>query len=180
MQSDFAANSTTELTARPGISRVATRLIARYQTLVRYAVIGSFGYVVYVGLLALMYDLALVPILPAKGSDIDLGVVTHGDSLFLLTTLVGTQASIVAVFAGHSHWTFASHETQGKSAWRRFLQFEARALVSTLGILTLTVNVAVLSGLHHYVAVPLSIATTFTWNWFWDSKVIWRRNGASS
>jgi len=149
-------------------------LFSRYHQLIRYGLVGSLGYIIYVGLLALMYDLALVPFFPGKGESIDLLIFTHSDSLFLITTLIGTQASICAVFMGHSLWTFAD-VSNGKPLWLRFAQFEARALVSTLGILTLTVNAAVLAGVQHYVAVALSVVVTFTWNWLWDSKVVWRK-----
>jgi hypothetical protein len=36
---------------------------------------------------------------------------------------------------------------------------------------------AVLSGVHHFLALPMGIAATFTWNWLWDSKLIWRKDG---
>jgi putative flippase GtrA len=164
--------------ARTGALARIRELFARYRKLIRYGLVGSIGYIIYVGLLALMYDLALVPFLPGKGASVHLLVFTHSDSLFLITTLIGTQASIFAVFAGHTLWTF-SDAGSGKPLWLRFGQFEARALVSTLGILTLTVNAAVLAGVQHYVAVALSIVVTFTWNWLWDSKVVWRKDNRS-
>lgn len=153
-------------------------LFGRHHKLIRYGLVGSLGYIIYIGLLALMYDLALVPFLPGKGDSVDLLIVTHKDSLFLITTLIGTQASICGVFAGHSLWTFAEGSS-GKPFWLRFAQFETRALVSTLGILTLTVNAAVLLGVQHYVAVALSVVVTFTWNWLWDSRVVWRKENKS-
>lgn len=154
------------------------RLYDRYHKLLRYGLVGSLGYVIYVGLLELMYDLTLLPFFPGKDESVDLIVFTHSDSLFLITTLIGTQASICAVFAGHSLWTF-SDVSGSKPLWLRFAQFEARALVSTLGILTVTVNAAVLAGVHHFAAVCISIILTFTWNWLWDSKVVWRKDKRS-
>lgn len=157
------------------IARRLSGLHQRFGTLIRYALVGSVGYVVYLGLLTVMYDLALLPFLPAKEQSVNLLLFTHKDSLFLLTTLIASQASIVAVFAGHSQWTFTDSPASAKPLWLRFAQFEARALVSTLGILTVSVNVAVLAGLHHYLALPIGLVATFTWNWLWDSKVIWRK-----
>ncbi|MEO8457778.1 MAG: GtrA family protein [Chloroflexota bacterium] len=158
-----------------GLTGRLSDLYSRHRGLIRYALVGSIGYVIYIAALALMYDLELVPLLPARHSSVDLLLFTHNDSLLLITTLLATEASIVAVFIGHSLWTFAD-VTEHKPLWQRFAQFEARALVSTLGILTLTVNAAVLAGVQHYVAVGLSIVVTFTWNWFWDSKVVWRKD----
>jgi putative flippase GtrA len=167
-----------EADAKSGAWLRLSELYGRYHKLIRYGLVGSLGYIVYVGLLELMYDLSLVPFFPGKGESVDLLILTHSDSLFLITTLIGTQASICAVFAGHSLWTFADANSS-KPMWLRFTQFEARALVSTLGILTLTVNAAVLLGVQHYVAVALSIVVTFTWNWLWDSKVVWRKDNRS-
>lgn len=164
--------------ARAGAWLRLKDLYNRHHKLIRYGLVGSVGYIIYVGLLAVMYDLALVPFLPGKGQSVDLLILTHNDSLFLITTLIGTQASICAVFAGHSLWTFVA-ESSSKPLGLRFAQFEARALVSTLGVLTLTVNAAVLLGVQHYVAVASSIVVTFTWNWFWDSKVVWRKENKS-
>ena len=168
--------------ARPDAS-VSARievLLARHTTILRYAATGFSGYVVYLGLLFVMYDLALLPFLPAKDQAVSLLLFTHRDSLFLITTLLATQASICAVFVGHMHWTFGRAGLEPKPLWLRFAQFEARALVSTLGILTVTVNVAVLAGVHHYVALPTGVIATFIWNWLWDSRFIWRKERYAS
>ena len=151
-----------------------------HRTILKFAAVGAIGYVIYTGLLLLMYDLAALPFLPDKDSSVDLLLFTHSDSLLLITTLVGTQASIMGVFAGHTLWTFADLPTVQKPLWLRFLQFEGRALVSTLGILTVAVNgLALGAGVTPYVAVPVGLVTAFTWNWILDSRFIWRRRGAS-
>ena len=182
MQNEIAKPATwsdTATTAKPGFRQTITgrigRLREQYGRIIRYALVGSIGYIVYLGLLAVVYDFAALPFLPAKDQSVNLLLFTHSDALFLLTTLIASEASIVAVFAGHSLWTFADSHTSGKPLWLRFAQFEARALVSTLGILTVSVNAAVLAGLHHYLALPIGLVATFTWNWIWDSKVIWRK-----
>jgi putative flippase GtrA len=152
---------------------VVEQLISR-QTLIRYAIIGASGYLVYLAILATTYDLGLLPFLPAKDEAVDVALFTHGDGRLLVATLLATEASIIAVFIGHCRWTFAETMVRPKPLWLRFAQFQARALISTLGILTVTVNVAVLSGINHFLAVPIGLVVTFAWNWLWDSKLIWR------
>ena len=152
-------------------------VLARHAAILRYAVIGASGYIVYLGLLVVAYDLAWLSFLPARDQAVDLLVFTHGDAALLSATLIATQASICTVFIGHTLWTFAGPDLRPTPLWLRFVQFEARALVSTLGVLTVTVNVAVLLGVHHYLAIPTGVIATFTWNWLWDSRVIWRRKG---
>ncbi len=153
----------------------ARRQLSAHRTLIKFAAVGAIGYVVYLAAIFLLYDLQAFPFLPNKDTRVDLGLFTHDDALLLVTTLVGTQASIVAVFIGHSLWTFADRDPVDKPLWLRFLQFEGRALFSTLLILTVAVNVlALAAGIHPAVAVPVGLVAAFTWNWLWDSKVIWR------
>lgn len=152
------------------------RQIETHWTMVKFALMGGLGYLIYTGLLLFVYDLSLLPFLPDKDTSVRLLFFTHGDALLLITTLVGTEASIIGVFSGHSLWTFADRPTARKPLWLRFLQFQAKALISTLGILTVAVNgLAVGAGLHPYAAVPIGLVTAFTWNWLWDSKFIWPR-----
>ena len=153
------------------------RQVEAHRTLIKFAAVGAIGYFIYTGLLLFMYDLSALPFLPDKHTSLDLLLFTHDDALLLITTLVGTQASIAGVFTGHCLWTFADRTTVRKALWLRFLQFEGRALVSTLGILTVAVNGAAVGlGLHPYIAIPIGLITAFTWNWLWDSRFIWRKH----
>jgi len=156
---------------------VARQLVA-HRTIIKFAAVGTLGYIIYTSLLLLLYDLSALPFLPSKDTSVDLLLFTHGDSLLLITTLIGTQASIIGVFIGHYVWTFTDWQTVRKPLWLRFLQFEARALASTLGILTVAVNgMAVGLGVHPFVGVPVGFVAAFTWNWLWDTKFIWRKSG---
>lgn len=180
----------TEIAALSGVVRTARlstfrKLIAEqlkaHWTLVKFAMVGGLGYVIYTGLLFVMYDLSAFAVLPDKESSVHLLLFTHGDALLLITTLVGTQASIAAVFLGHALWTFSDRSAARKPLWFRFLQFEAKALVSTLGILTVAVNVMTVGlGWHPYIAVPVSLVTAFSWNWLWDSRFIWRNRSLAA
>jgi putative flippase GtrA len=94
----------------------------------------------------------------------------------LITTLLAAELAIVGSFTAHTHWTFRDRQVAYKPLWLRFLQFNAKALVSTVLIMTTVVNVLVLRfNLHHYVAVPLGVLAGFTWNWLWDAQFIFRQ-----
>ena len=156
------------------------RRIHPHRTIIKFAAVGALGYVIYTGTLLLLYDLSALPFLPAKNASVDLLLFTHEDSLLLVTTLISTQTSIIGVFIGHSLWTFADWPAASKPVWLRFLQFEARALASTLGILTVAVNgVAVGLGVHPLVGLPVGLVAAFTWNWLCDTKFVWRKSGVS-
>lgn len=179
---DEAAVGPADLTVAPAsalrsLSAFIRRQYEAHRTIIRFAIVGSFGYLIYSGLLILLYDLHALPFLPEMKRDVDLLLFTYDDSLLLITTLIGTEASILGVFAGHSLWTFADLPVAKKPLWLRFVEFQLKALVPTLGILTVVVNgLAVGFGIHHTLAVPAGFAASFMWNWLWDSRIIWRRN----
>ncbi len=156
--------------------RYVRRRYESHRTITRFAIVGSFGYAIYSGVLFLLYDLHALPFLPEQEREVDLLLFSYGDSLLLITTLIGTEASILGVFAGHSLWTFAHLPVAKKPLWLRFVEFQLKALVPTLGILTVVVNgLAVGFGIHHTLAVPVGFAASFMWNWLWDSRIIWRK-----
>ena len=156
------------------------RKYAAHRTIVRFAIVGGVGYVIYSGLLFLLYDLHVLAFLPEQKQSVDLLLFSYNDSLLLITTLIGTEASIIGVFIGHSIWTFSGLAVTNKPRWRRFAEYQLKALVPTLGILTVVVNgLAVGFGIHHAVAVPIGFAASFMWNWLWDTRLIWRRKQAA-
>ncbi len=145
-------------------------------TLFKFAATGAAGYVVYQLVFLLLSESPLVWFLPDKGESISLVAFTHGDGRLLITTLVAAEFSIVAVFAGHHLWTFRDRLSVSRPIWQRFAQFNAKAAVSSLGILTAMVNVLTLGlDVTPYLAIPAGVATAFLWNWTWDSRLIWRR-----
>jgi putative flippase GtrA len=151
-----------------------------HRTLVRFAIVGGLGYVIYSGMLFLLYDLHVLSFLPEQKRSVDIHLFSYNDSLLLITTLIGTEASIIGVFIGHSLWTFADLPLAGKPRWVRFAEFQLKALVPTLGILTVVVNgLAVGFGIHHTIAVPIGFAASFMWNWLWDTRLIWRKKGTA-
>lgn len=151
-----------------------TRLLGN-RTLAKFAITGATGYGVYQIVFLLLYESPLVSFLPEKEETINLLGFSHGDARLLITTLVAAELSIVGVFAGHHLWTFRDRVTISKPVWLRFGQFNAKAAVSSLGILTAMVNGLTLGlDVTPYLAIPLGVIAAFTWNWLWDSRFIWR------
>ncbi|HEU4758489.1 MAG TPA: GtrA family protein [Dehalococcoidia bacterium] len=150
--------------------------VAAHTVVIKFLLVGLIGYVIYQFVVAVGYDTPLFWFLPDKGQSVQLLLFTHGDSRFLIATLVATELSITGVFMGHTHWTFRDREAIRKPLWVRFGQFNAKALVSTLGILTVTVNVLKVNfDIPHYFAVPVGVFLAFFWNWTWDTQIVWRR-----
>ena len=147
-----------------------------FRTLGKFVVVGVVGYLIYQVVVFATYDGSVLWFLPRKGTSLRLGSFRHEDVRLLIATLVAAELSIVGSFTAHTHWTFRERQVTYKPLWLRFLQFNAKAVVSTAVIMTAVVNVLVLRfSFHHYVAVPLGVLAGFTWNWFWDAQFIFRQ-----
>ena len=150
--------------------------LASRRTLLKFAAVGGLGYLTYQAVLFLLYDASILPFLPDKDTSARIIFFQHTDVRLLIATLVAAELSILAGFSGHSLWTFKDWPVVRKPLWLRLAQFNAKALISTLAILTVTVNILTAEAdLRHYMALPIGIALSFTWNWLWDSQFIWRR-----
>ncbi len=154
----------------------ARKRLAGQRTLFRFVVVGAVGYLIYQIGLFIMYDSPLLWFLPAKDTGASLILFTHGDLRLLITSLLAAELSIVGAFAGHNRWTFRSRQVVYNSLWLRFSKYNVKAVVSSIGILTVVVNVlSVQFGLYHVIAAPLGVLMAFTWNWLWDAQYIWRQ-----
>lgn len=152
------------------LARLRERLI-----LFKFAVTGAGGYVTYQLTFLLLYESTLVWFLPDKGEDLHLLVFSHTDARLLITTLIAAELSIVCVFIGHHLWTFRDRAMAGKPLWLRFFQFNAKATISSLVLLTLIVNLLTLQlSVTPYLAIPIGVVVISLWNWTWDSLFIWR------
>ena len=171
----YEALATSEVGRTSPWRTLRTRLPENF-TLLKFVTTGTIGYFVYQLVFLLFYESPLVWFMPAKGEELRLLVFSHGDARLLITTLVAAELSIAAVFCGHHLWTFRERRAVERRIWLRFVQFNAKAAVSSLGFLTLIVNLLTLQvGLTVYLSIPAGVLAVFLWNWTWDSKVIWRK-----
>ena len=171
-----ASGSVMERARTTDLRGLVPNVVAANATIIKFLLVGTIGYVIYQFVVAVMYDTPAFWFLPEKGQSVWLLLFDHGDSRFLISTLVATELSIMGVFTGHTHWTFRNRESVTKPLWMRIGQFNAKALVSTLGILTVTVNVLTVQlDIVHYFAVPVGVFLAFFWNWTWDTQIVWRR-----
>ena len=158
------------------LGQALRRRLASHIALVRFAVVGGSGYLLYQGVLFLMYDSPLFWFVPAKDTVATIIFFEHGDVRLLITTLVATALTLVGVFTGHNLWTFRDRDSARKPLWLRFAQFLATALFAALGIVTVTVNVLVLRfNMYHFFALPIGVSLAAIWDWLWYSRFIWRR-----
>ena len=143
--------------------------------LIRFALVGGSGYLLYQAVLFLVYDSPLIWFLPAKDTSARIVFFEHADVRLLITTLVASVLSLVAVFTGHNLWTFRARVSVSKPLWLRFGQFLATAFMA-LVIITVTVNVLTVQfDVYHFFALPIGVALGGIWDWLWYSRFVWRR-----
>jgi len=135
--------------------RFARQQTKAHWTFIKFMLSGVVGYVLYQGALLATYDIAGVQ--------------------FFTATIVAAQVSITGGFFVRDLWVFTDGPVVQRSLWARFMQYQAKSLVSTLVIVTATVNVLT-SGFDvpHYVSTPIGVALGFAWNWGWERGFIWR------
>lgn len=157
------------------IREAVVQRLAAHTTAVKFLIVGGTGYVVYQSVLFLAYDSPLLPFLPDKDVSARMVFFDHGDVRLLIATLVAMEFGVTTAFVGHHLWTFRDRGAH-KPVLLRYGQFHANQLISALGILTVTVNVLTVQfDFYHFVAVPIGMAMAGTWNWTFDTQLIWRR-----
>ena len=161
--------------AAPHILEALWQRLAAHATIVKFLIVGGTGFLVYQSILFAVYDWALFPFLPDKDVSARIVFFDHGDIRLLIGTLVAMEFGVTTAFIGHNLWTFRDRGVH-KPVLLRYGQFHANQLISALGILTVTVNVLTVQfGFYHFIAAPIGMAMAGTWNWLFDSQVIWRR-----
>ncbi len=157
------------------LSAFIARQVRAHWTLIKFMLVGLLGYLLYTATLFLTYD-APFPFMPDKYASANLLLFTSNDLRLLVGSILAAEVSITGGFFARDLWVFTDWPVVPKPVWVRFLQYQAKSIVSTLGIITVTVNVLTVQGdLPHYVSTPIGVAIAFAWNWLWEYGFIWRR-----
>src|SRR3990172_5247034 len=160
-----------------GLTRTAGGVVERLHvstTFAKFLIVGGIGYLVNQLALLLVYDSPLFGFLPAKHSDFDLLLFTHPDIRLLIASVCAVEAAVVSNFYWHEGWTFR-HRQRGAPALARFLRLDLTSIGSPLIAVT-TVNVLTpVFDMSPYIANTIGIALGTTWNWVWNTLVIWPR-----
>ncbi len=157
------------------LEQVIRQQLATHVALVRFALVGGSGYLLYQSVLFLVYDSPVFSFLPAKDTSAVVIFFEHADVRFLITTLVASVLTLVVVFTGHNLWTFRDSAAVRRPLWIRFGQFVATVSIGSAIVLA-TVNVlTVRFDMYHFVALPIGVALAGTWDWLLYSQFVWRR-----
>ncbi len=166
----------------PGYGRLAAwrdhaaARLAASPTFVRFLIVGAIGYLVNQFFLYLLYDSPAFPVLPAKDTSARILFFTHPDVRLLIATVVAVELAILSNFLWHNLWTFSGY-TRRLPMLLRFVAFNVTSIGSPIISVT-TVNVLTPRfGVNVYAANSIGIALGMTWNWVWNTQLIWRKGG---
>ena len=163
-----------------GYSRLATwrdhvaARLAGSSTFIKFSIVGTIGYLVNQFFLYLLYDSPAFPFLPEKDTSARIVFFTHPDVRLLIATVVAVEVSILSNFLWHNLWTF-SDRGRRLPILLRFVTFNITSIGSPIISVT-TVNVLTPHyGINAYIANSIGVALGMTWNWVWNTQLIWRK-----
>jgi len=152
---------------------VAARL-AGSSTFVKFSIVGAIGFLVNQFFLYLFYDSPVFPFLPEKDTSARIVFFTHPDVRLLIATVVAVELAILSNFFWHNVWTF-SDRSRRLPLPLRLVTFNITSIGSPIISVT-TVNVLTPNfGINAYIANSIGIALGMTWNWIWNTQLIWRK-----
>jgi putative flippase GtrA len=143
-------------------------------TFVKFAIVGSFGYLVNQFFLFLVYDASVLWFLPDKDTDVTVLFVTYTDVRLLIAIIAGVEAAILSNFFWHNVWTFTDR-TERLPMPLRFVTFHLTSIGSPIISGTTVAILTPKFGVNVYLANSLGIALGMFWNWVWNAQVIWRK-----
>jgi dolichol-phosphate mannosyltransferase len=87
---------------------------------------------------------------------------------------VAVELAILSNFLWHNLWTF-SDRSRRMPMLLRLLTFNVTSIGSPIISVT-TVNVLTPNfGINAYIANSIGVALGMTWNWMWNTRLIWRK-----
>ena len=141
-------------------------------TFMKFLLVGGIGFLINEFTLFLLFDSPLAAFLPSRGTTHTLGPLGAIHTRLLISSVLAVETSIVFQFNAHERWTFRLRDLKGSTALR-FLKFNATAAG---GAIIAVCTVYFLTPVFHdrpYVPNAIGTLLGFTWNWSWNTLVIW-------
>jgi len=160
---------------RRGILGSGIRAIYRLpvsSTLVKFLIVGGVGFLINELVLLVLFDTPLAPFLPARGATHTLGPLVAIHTRLLISSVLAVETAIVFQFNAHEHWTFGLRDRRGWTALR-FLKFNATAAGGAIIAVCTVYFLTPVFDDRPYVPNAIGTLLGFTWNWSWNTLVIW-------
>jgi len=141
-------------------------------TFLKFLIVGGLGFLINQFMLFLLYDSPVFWFLPAKDANLDLGLFGHLHTRLLVSIVLAVEVAIIFQFNAHERWTFRDRERKGWGPLR-FLKFNATAAVAVIIAVATVYFLTPLFGDSPYIPNVIGTVLGFTWNWGWNTLVIW-------
>ncbi len=146
--------------------------LRRRATFVKFLIVGTIGFIVNTFALFVLYDTSILP-LPAKSTSWNFLGLIHPDARLFIASVIAVETAIVSNFLWHENWTFRWRPKRGPAPLR-FARFNVVAIVSPI-IQVATVNILTpFFGIYYLISNAIGVLLGLTWNWIWNTRVIWR------
>lgn len=146
--------------------------LRRRATFVKFLIVGTVGFIINTTALFIFYDTSIFP-LPAKFTTWNILNFAHPDARLFVASVLAVETAIISNFLWHENWTFRWRPKHGPAPLR-FARFNIISVVSPI-IQVVTVNVLTpFFGIYYLISNAIGVLFGLTWNWLWNSKVIWR------
>jgi len=152
----------------------AAARLAGSSTFIKFSIVGTIGYVVNQFFLYVFYDSPAFPFLPEKDTSARIIFFTHPDVRLLIATVIAVELAILSNFLWHNLWTFSDRSNR-LPMLLRLIAFNITSIGSPIISVT-TVNILTPNfGINAYIANSIGVALGMTWNWVWNTRLIWRK-----
>ena len=152
----------------------AAARLAGSSTFIKFSIVGTIGYVVNQFFLYLFYDSPAFPFLPEKDTSARILFFTHPDVRLLIATVIAVELAILSNFLWHNLWTFSDRSNR-LPMLLRLITFNITSIGSPIISVT-TVNILTPNfGISAYIANSIGVALGMSWNWLWNTRLIWRK-----
>ncbi|MEM7825141.1 MAG: GtrA family protein [Candidatus Aenigmatarchaeota archaeon] len=139
---------------------------------IKFLIVGTIGFAVNTTILFILYDTSFFP-LPPKYTQWHVLKFTHPDARLFISSIIAVETSIISNFLWHDKWTFR-RRPKYDPLYTRFLKFNIVGIFSPI-IQVITVNILTpFLGIYYLISNAIGVLLGLTWNWLWNSKVIWR------
>jgi putative flippase GtrA len=132
----------------------------------KFLIVGGVSYLVNQAVLFFVYEPARRHITATPVGAFDTGL--------LLASLVALEISIVVRFELNDRWTFAGLSRTSHS--QRFIRANAGSIGGPMISLAAVNLLTPFLGMNYLVANSFGIALGTVWNWYWSTRVVWRRS----
>lgn len=148
------------------------------QEFLKFVFVGAIAFAVNQAALYVFYDSPLASVLPSKGAEIDLGLISPAARL-LIASALAVEVAIVFKFVWSEGWIFRDRRSEG-GVGRRFIHFNVSCAASAALTIAVTNVLTPVFGVSPYISTAVGVLCGFMLNWIWAARLVWPEKRATA